>query len=189
MKKQTIKINESQLRKMVREVLKEDIEGQGMIPNQDGTWTGEDDKQIYSDEEVQASWKNSREQQKKRWNIEKQLSDKLIKSNPRIYRHHLTSYACCDKVFNRGMGALVFVEFLVDEKTILVNKLLARRTDLDRIKSLFPDWNIEFVELGYPDWYSIDNLHSVRKKDELNESKLIRIIKESIKKVLNETGH
>ena len=90
--------------------------------------------------------------------------DKLIKLRPRVYRYDDLYKSQADKVFNNGMGCLAFVKFLVDEKTVLVNDTLADKKDIEILKSNFPEWQIEFVSLGYPDWYFIKNLKSCRGK-------------------------
>lgn len=90
--------------------------------------------------------------------------DKFVKLRPRVYRYNDLYASQADKVFNRGMGSLAFVNFLIDEKTILVNKVLANKRDIELIKNNFPEWKIEFVSLGYPDWYDTKNLKACRGK-------------------------
>ena len=90
--------------------------------------------------------------------------DKFVKLRPRIYRYNDLYKSQANKVFNRGMGSLAFVNFLVDEKVILVNKVLANKRDIEIIQTNFPEWKIEFVSLGYPDWYETKNLKACRGK-------------------------
>ena len=90
--------------------------------------------------------------------------DKFVKLRPRVYRYNDLYKSQANKVFNGGMGSLAFVNFLVDEKTILVNKVLANKKDIELLNTNFPEWQIEFVSLGYPDWYEIKNLKSCRGK-------------------------
>ena len=67
-----------------------------------------------------------------------------------------------NKTFNSGMGSLEFIQIILDENVLLVNKLLAKKRDLERIKQAFPEYEIEMVELGYPDYY-FKGLRSMRK--------------------------
>ena len=69
-----------------------------------------------------------------------------------------------DKTFNRGNGSLAFVEIIPDEKVLLVNKSIANKRDMERIQQCFPEYKVEEVSLGYPDWYSNRNLRSMRQK-------------------------
>ena len=69
-----------------------------------------------------------------------------------------------DKTFNHGNGSIPFVEIIPDEKVLLVNKSFANRRDMERIQQAFPEYSVEEVSLGYPDWYRYRNLRSVRGK-------------------------
>lgn len=69
-----------------------------------------------------------------------------------------------DKTFNNGNGSIPFVEIIPDEKVLLVNKSFANRRDMERIQQAFPEYSVEEVSLGYPDWYIHRNLRSVRGK-------------------------
>ena len=69
-----------------------------------------------------------------------------------------------DKTFNHGNGSIPFVEIIPDEKVLLVNKSFANRRDMERIQQAFPEYSVEEVSLGYPDWYIHRNLRSVRGK-------------------------
>lgn len=69
-----------------------------------------------------------------------------------------------DKTFNNGNGSIPFVEIIPDEKVLLVNKSFANKRDLARIQQCFPEYTIEEVSLGYPDWYTHRDLRSMRQK-------------------------
>lgn len=60
------------------------------------------------------------------------------------------------KTFNHGMGALTFVVLIEQEKIVLVNSLLAKKRDYERIASVFPEpeYKLIKVQYGYPDYYS-----------------------------------
>lgn len=68
------------------------------------------------------------------------------------------------KTFNRGMGSLALFELIPEEKVLLVNKVLANKKDYENAKFCLPEYTIENVELGYPDWYFKSSLKSCRKK-------------------------
>lgn len=59
-----------------------------------------------------------------------------------------------NKTFNRGMGSLEFIQIIPEENVLLVNKNLAKKRDIERIQQAFPEYKIEMVSLGYPDYYS-----------------------------------
>lgn len=86
-----------------------------------------------------------------------------LKRQSRTYLHHESNPNIMKKSFNRGMGALDFIQMLPDEKVLLVNKILAKPKDIDRIQQCFPEWTIEYVELGYPDYY-FKSLKGMRNK-------------------------
>jgi hypothetical protein len=125
--------------------------------NGDAEYDGEDERAPYLNKNYRAS---SRDEM----NAGRICVDKFIKLRPRVYRYNDLYTSQANKVFNEGMGSLAFVNFLVDEKTILVNKVLANKKDIELIKNNFPEWKIEFVSLGYPDWYNIKNLKTCRGK-------------------------
>lgn len=68
------------------------------------------------------------------------------------------------KTFNHGNGSLAIFEALPDEKILLVNECLANRSDYTNARAFFPDWEIEKVSLGYPDWYFKRSLKDCRAK-------------------------
>ena len=59
------------------------------------------------------------------------------------------------KTFNHGMGALTFVVLMEQEKIVLVNSLLAKKRDYERITSVFPEpeYALTKIQYGYPDYY------------------------------------
>lgn len=122
--------------------------------------------EYYTDDDERAPYlnKNYRASNRDEINAGRICVDKFVKLRPRVYHRNSLYASQANKVFNRGMGSLAFVNFLVDEKVILVNKVLANKRDMELIQTNFPEWKIEFVSLGYPDWYEIKNLKACRGK-------------------------
>ena len=86
-----------------------------------------------------------------------------LKKQSRTYGSHASDPNIMTKTFNRGMGKLDFIQMIPEENVLLVNKMLARPKDMERIKECFPEWTIEYVSLGYPDWY-FNSLKTMRGK-------------------------
>lgn len=122
--------------------------------------------EYYTDDDERAPYlnKNYRASNRDEINAGRICVDKFVKLRPRVYHRNSIYASQANKVFNRGMGSLAFVNFLVDEKVILVNKVLANKRDMELIQTNFPEWKIEFVSLGYPDWYETKNLKACRGK-------------------------
>ncbi len=59
-----------------------------------------------------------------------------------------------EKVWNNGFGHLAFVCPIEKEKMILVNSCLAKKRDYERIKEVFPDYEIVPVAYSYPLYYN-----------------------------------
>lgn len=77
----------------------------------------------------------------------------LLRKQSKTYRNHDSNKLKLCKIFNKGNGILEFIEVIPKENVILVNKLLAKEKDIERIKEIFDDYKIEYVSLGYPDYY------------------------------------
>ena len=77
-----------------------------------------------------------------------------LRKQSRTYFGHDSNPNKMEKSFNRGMGRLEFIQIIPEENVLLVNKLLAKRRDMERIEQAFPEYKIEMVELGYPDYYT-----------------------------------
>lgn len=67
------------------------------------------------------------------------------------------------KTFNNGMGSLALFEAIPEEKVLLVNTCLANSSDYRNASTALPDYTIEKVSLGYPDWYFKRSLKNCRK--------------------------
>ena len=65
-----------------------------------------------------------------------------------------------DKKWNRGMGRQSFIEILPDEGVILYNTLLTNKRDIERIKQVFPEYEIVPVDKPY---HSLSSLKTHRK--------------------------
>lgn len=136
-----------------------------------------------SDRDVDNAWDAKANRMEKKRQLDKEggvYAQQLIDLNPRLYHKDDMLFSQVGKVFNNGQGVLTFAKFLTNEKIILVNKLLAKKSDIDLIESNFPEWTIEFVELGYPDYYGIKNLEKCRG----NDDKLNEAVTRAIRKVL-----
>lgn len=86
-----------------------------------------------------------------------------LRKQSRTYRGHDSNPNKMNKTFNRGMGSLEFIQIIPEENVLLVNKNLAKRRDIERIEQAFPEYKIEMVSLGYPDYY-FKGLSSMRGK-------------------------
>ena len=64
-----------------------------------------------------------------------------------------------DKTWNRGMGRQSFIEILPDEGVILYNTLLTNKRDIERIKQVFPEYELVPVDKPY---YSLSSLKAHR---------------------------
>ena len=64
-----------------------------------------------------------------------------------------------DKTWNRGMGRQSFIEILPDEGVILYNTLLTNKRDIERIKQVFPEYEVVPVDKPY---YSHSSLKTHR---------------------------
>ena len=64
-----------------------------------------------------------------------------------------------DKTWNRGMGRQSFIEILPDEGVILYNTLLTNKRDIERIKQVFPEYELVPVDKPY---HSLSSLKSHR---------------------------
>ncbi len=75
---------------------------------------------------------------------------KRLKQQSRTYggdtvdKHRLT------KSWNRGMGRQSFIQVLPEEGVILYSSLLTYNRDLDRIRDLFPEY--ELIKVDKPYW-------------------------------------
>lgn len=58
---------------------------------------------------------------------------------------------------------LEFLQIIPDEMVILVNMIIAKPKDLQRIKAAFPEYTLEFVKLSYADEYN-KGLSDMRKQ-------------------------
>lgn len=136
-----------------------------------------------SDRDEDNAWDAKANRTEKNRQLDKEggvYAQQLIDLKPGVYRKDDMLSSQVGKVFNNGQGVLAFAKFLTNEKTILVNKLLAKKSDIDLIESNFPEWTIEFVELGYPDWYRVRNLENCRE----NNGKLNEAVTRAIRKYL-----
>jgi len=94
---------------------------------------------------------------------ESEIGDKVntLRGMSRTYRKDLTDRENeLSKTWNRGMGLQSFIEVLPDEGVILYNSLQTRNRDLDRIREVFPTYELVKVDKPY---YSHASLNSVRK--------------------------
>lgn len=64
-----------------------------------------------------------------------------------------------DKTWNRGMGRQSFIEILPDEGVILYNTLLTNKRDIERIKQVFPEYEVVPVDKPY---HSLSSLKTHR---------------------------
>lgn len=64
-----------------------------------------------------------------------------------------------DKTWNRGMGRQSFIEILPDEGVILYNTLLTNKRDIERIKQVFPEYELVPVDKPY---HSLSSLKTHR---------------------------
>lgn len=88
-----------------------------------------------------------------------------LKKMSRTYKYHDYDPNKMKKTFNRGMGSLEFIQMIPDEHVLLVNEILAKPRDMERIRQCFPDWKLETVSLGYPDYY-FHGLSGMRNKQQ-----------------------
>ena len=161
--KRVVRLNESQLRQIVRESVGKVLNEMGYYQNADRSYTSEDGSDTISKEEWDENIANYKKRQKEKLDTESELCSKLISTNRRIYKSSVTGAGIgVNKIFNDGNGSLIFANFIPEEKVILLNKCICRNTDIKNVKSVFPDWTIEMCEIGYPDWYFIHDLRSVR---------------------------
>jgi hypothetical protein len=94
---------------------------------------------------------------------ESEIGDKVntLRGMSRTYKKDLTDRENeLSKTWNRGMGLQSFIEVLPDEGVILYNSLQTRNRDLDRIREVFPEYELVKVDKPY---YSHASLNSVRK--------------------------
>ena len=94
---------------------------------------------------------------------EGEIGDKVntLRGMSRTYKKDLTDRENeLSKTWNRGMGLQSFIEVLPDEGVILYNSLQTRNRDLDRIREVFPTYELVKVDKPY---YSHASLNSVRK--------------------------
>ena len=94
---------------------------------------------------------------------ESEIGDKVntLRGMSRTYKKDLTDRENeLSKTWNRGMGLQSFIEVLPEEGVILYNSLQTRNRDLDRIREVFPTYELVKVDKPY---YSHASLNSVRK--------------------------
>ena len=94
---------------------------------------------------------------------ESEIGDKVntLRGMSRTYKKDLTDRENeLSKTWNRGMGLQSFIEVLPEEGVILYNSLQTRNRDLDRIREVFPEYELVKVDKPY---YSHASLNSVRK--------------------------
>ena len=75
-----------------------------------------------------------------------------------------------DKTWNHGMGRQSFIEILPDEGVILYNTLLTNKRDIERIKQVFPEYELVPVDKPY---YSLSSLKAHR-QNTLGENSVIK---------------
>lgn len=75
-----------------------------------------------------------------------------------------------DKTWNRGMGRQSFIEILPDEGVILYNTLLTNKRDIERIKQVFPEYEVVPVDKPY---HSLSSLKTHR-QNTLGENRVIK---------------
>ena len=94
---------------------------------------------------------------------ESEIGDKVntLRGMSRTYKKDLTDRENeLSKTWNRGMGLQSFIEVLPEEGVILYNSLQTGNRDLDRIREVFPEYELVKVDKPY---YSHASLNSVRK--------------------------
>ncbi len=94
----------------------------------------------------------------------KEIISRMMKRK-KSYRATIGRSDTISKVFNRGQGILMLAQFLPKEKVVLVNTKIANYSDFKWLYLIAPQYKIEYVELGYPDWYWVSRLEQVRKTD------------------------
>lgn len=62
------------------------------------------------------------------------------------------------KVWNNGNGLLTFIIPIIEENKILVNSLISRKKDFERISKIFQGFEIIKVQYGYPIYYNYSML-------------------------------
>lgn len=69
------------------------------------------------------------------------------------------------KPFNRGQGRLALIQFDYVSETIYINKCIWNCNDQKNFAfiQIPKSWKIKYVELGYPDYYSIKQLKNAKK--------------------------
>ena len=80
---------------------------------------------------------------------EGEIGDKVntLRGMSRTYKKDLTDRENeLSKTWNRGMGLQSFIEVLPDEGVILYNSLQTRNRDLDRIREVFPTYELVKVD-------------------------------------------
>ncbi len=85
---------------------------------------------------------------------------KKLKKMSRQYRFDIDGSFC--KIWNGGMGRLTFVVPLESEKKVLVNSVIARNKDYERVAEVFPEFEIVKVAYGYPIFYNHSMLWAYR---------------------------
>lgn len=66
---------------------------------------------------------------------------------------------CLEKVWNCGRGRTNFIQVCTETNTIYYNTLLTRRADLENIKSVFPEYQLQPVNLPYWDTCSMKSYY------------------------------
>jgi len=93
---------------------------------------------------------------------ESEIGDKVntLKGQSRTYKKDITDRENeLSKTFNRGMGLQSFIEVLPEEGVILYNSLQTKNRDLDRIRQVFPEYELVKVDKPY---YSHSSLKAHR---------------------------
>lgn len=83
---------------------------------------------------------------------ESEIGDKVqsLRKQSRTYRpDDCGDEMCLSKTWNRGMGRQSFIEVLPDEGVVLYNSLVTKTRDLNRIKEIFPDYQLIKVDKPY----------------------------------------
>jgi len=77
----------------------------------------------------------------------------------RNYRYSDTNKLCLEKVWNAGRGRTHFIQVCPDEKKVYYNTLTARRADIQRINTTWPNYQPVAVSLPYYVTLSLKNYY------------------------------
>lgn len=83
---------------------------------------------------------------------ESEIGDRVdaLRKQSRTYKKDLTDRENqLSKTWNRGMGLQSFIEVLPEEGVILYNTLQTRNRDLERLKQVFPEYELVKVDKPY----------------------------------------